>query len=80
MQEIGFFTDYSLMHGENEIEFASLEFVVEIFDQFMSVLLARVTRKVEEFKIEFVEIKSAGMSSTANISKSCSQQFRRKVL
>ena len=49
-----------LVQGDNQIEFTLLVFLAENIDQFISILLARVSRQVQEFEIQVVEIKSAG--------------------
>lgn len=49
-----------LVYGDSQIELTPLVFPAEKIDQFVSVLLARVTRQVQEFKIQVVEIESAG--------------------
>ena len=49
-----------LVQGDNQIEFTSLVFLAENIDQFISILLARVSRQVQEFEIQVIEIKSAG--------------------
>jgi len=49
-----------LVHGDSQIEFMSFVFLAENIDQSISILLVGVTRQVQEFKIQIVEIKSAG--------------------
>jgi hypothetical protein len=48
------------VHGDNQIEWTSLVFPAEDIGQLSSILLARVPRKIQEFEIQVVEIKSAG--------------------
>lgn len=49
-----------LVHGDSQIELTSLVFLAKYIDQFISILLAGVPRQIQEFKIQVVEIKSAG--------------------